>query len=227
MSMNTNVKLRRLLTVADIQNQHIERIPFEGKWYDAFKQPQDRGFWLVYGVSTSGKSSFVMQLAKELANYYKVLYNLLEEELDDSDYIDRTELFQMQDVKKNFFTQKFTPEELDAYLQRKQSAKVVIIDSAPYFFEDWEQYKAFKAKWAKNKIIIIVGQAEGTKLNSELQKKINFDAKMKIFVSGFKAVNKGRTFGPTREYIVWQEGYESLYGRGESEGGEEPSQVFN
>lgn len=207
-----NTKLKRLLTVADIQNQSVSRIPFEGKWYEAFKRPQDRGFWFVYGVSTSGKSSFMMQLAKELARYYKVLYNLLEEEPDDTDYIERTERFQMQDIGRNFFTQRFTIDELNQYLSRKQSAKVVIIDSAPYFFENWEQYWDFKKKWARSKIIIIVGHAEGSKPTTDLQKRINFDAKMKISIAGFKATNKGRTFGTTNEYIIWDEGYQRLHG---------------
>ena len=37
------------------------------------------GVWLIWGKSGSGKSSFVMQLCKELCRHYKGIYNSLEE----------------------------------------------------------------------------------------------------------------------------------------------------
>ena len=59
--------MKKALTVANILNQKVERIEFDGEWYQAFKQPQNKGVWFIWGSSGGGKSYFVMQLAKELA----------------------------------------------------------------------------------------------------------------------------------------------------------------
>lgn len=206
-------KIKKALTVPNIQSQKIERIPFEGKWYDAFKRPQNRGVWFVYGGSGSGKSTFVMMLSKMLATFYKTFYNLLEEETDDSDFIDRTLLIGMQDVKDSFTAGRYNLKELDVFLSRRGSPKVIIIDSCPYIFKKWDEYLEFKRKWATKKIIIIVGHAEGKNPRTDLQKDIMYDAKMKLFISGYLVSNKGRTIGPNGgEFIIYEQGYNKLRG---------------
>ncbi len=207
------MKIKRSLTVSNILNQKIERIPFEGEWYEAFKQPQSRGFWFIYGGSGSGKSTFAMQLSKELAKTYNTLYNLLEEEPDDSDFVERVELCKMQDVKNKFHVQNLNLEELNFLLERRNSPQVVIIDSAPYFFVNFSEYRAFKQKWATKKLVILTGHAIGKNPATEMERRIKYDAKMKVFISGYLATNQGRTIGPNGgRYIVWDEGYNALYG---------------
>jgi archaellum biogenesis ATPase FlaH len=217
MQLNMEVKkrkLKRVLTVANLVNQNIDRIPFTGDFLSAFGEPQNRGVWFLYGNSGSGKSTMVMLLAKELAKFYKTLYNTMEEETDDSDFIDRVALVQMQDVKKNFHVQQYDINELNEYLERRDSDRVVIIDSATYFFKNKAEYFSFKRKWATKKIIIITGHAEGKNLRSELEKDIMYNAKMKVFVSGYLATNKGRTFGATNQFVIWKAGYDKLRGEG-------------
>lgn len=208
------IKLKKVLTVANIQNQSVTRLDWGGEFLNAFGRPQDRGLWFVWGGSGSGKSSFVMQLAKAMSCMFPTLYNLLEEEPDDSDYIDRTKLFNMQDVKHNFHTANYTTlEELDAYCEKRNSKKVIIIDSIVYLTKDWEAWFAFKKKWEKKKILIVVGHAKGKNPKTEFEDKIMFDAKMKIFITGYLAICKGRTIGKNGgKYIVYQEGYEKLRG---------------
>ena len=208
------IKLKKVLTVANIQNQSITRLDWSGEFLNAFGRPQDRGLWFVWGDSGSGKSSFVMQLAKAMSCMFPTLYNLLEEEPDDSDYIDRTKLFNMQDVKDNFHTANYTTlKELDAYCEKRNSKKVIIIDSIVYLTKDWDAWFAFKKKWEKKKILIVVGHAKGKNPKTEFEDKIMFDAKMKIFITGYLAICKGRTIGKNGgKYIVFQEGYEKLRG---------------
>ena len=205
--------LPKALTVANIINQTISRILFTGLWYQAFKCPQNKGVWFIWGGSGSGKSTFILMLAKALAQLgLKVFLNLCEEETDDSDFIDRMAMLQMNEVSENFVAQSYNYADMVAYLKRKASPKVVIIDSATYFFETFEQYKAFKAMF-KNKIIIITGHARGMNPKFEIEDRIMYDAKMKIFVQGYLALCKGRTIGPNGgRYIIYQDGYDSLHG---------------
>ncbi len=205
--------LLKALTVANIINQRVTRILFTDKWFQAFKQPQDRGVWFVWGGTGSGKSSFIMQLAKAIALLgFKVFYNSLEEETDDDEFIERVDINDMNDVSEHFTARTFEYKDCIAFLQKRDSAKVVIIDSATYFFENFEQYQEFK-KLFKNKIIIITGHARGNNPKTELEDRIKFDAKMKIFVNAYLALCKGRTIGPNGErYIIWQTGYELANG---------------
>lgn len=208
-------KIKKALTVANILNQKIERIPFEEgtPWYEAYKQPQNRGVWFLWGGSGSGKSTKAMMTAKELAKNEKTLYATQEEETDDSDFVDRIEFLKMQDVAKKFHAQNYSLTELDKVLDRRGSAHVVIIDSAPYFFKNWDEYYRFKKKWANKKLIIIIGHADGKNPSTELQKRIMYDAKMKIFIEGYQAICKGRTIGPNGgRFIIWKEGFEKLHG---------------
>lgn len=206
--------MKKALTVANIQNQSIKKIPFIGKWLEAFGNPQNRGLWFVWGGSGSGKSTFLMMLAKALALLgYNVLYNLLEEETDDLDYIERTKLVGMQDVKDTFLTASYSLADLDAYLSKRNSPDVIIIDSLPYLTKNFDEWMEFKTKWAKKKILIVSGHAKGKNPSTEMQERVMFDAKMKIFVTAYLAVCKGRTIGKNGgRFIIWDEGYEKLRG---------------
>lgn len=206
------IKLKKVLTVANVQNQKIERIPFEGDWYQAFKRPQNKGVWFIWGSSGGGKSTFLMMLAKEFAKTEKVFYNLLEEETDDSDYIERTELCNMNEVEGNFHTQTYNFKQLKAYLDKKGSPNVVIIDSLPYLKISFEEYMELKKRY-RNKIIIFSGHAQGKNPRTTIEESVMYDAKMKIFVSGYAAYCKGRTIGPNGgTFIIWKEGFEKLQG---------------
>ncbi|MCP1997273.1 bifunctional adenosylcobinamide kinase/adenosylcobinamide-phosphate guanylyltransferase [Flavobacterium sp. HSC-61S13] len=209
------MKRKRALTVANILATKIERIVFKGRFYDVFDHPQKKGRWLVWGLSSSGKSSFVMQLAKEFSETEKTLLVTLEEAVDDENLQDRLRLFQMQDVKKNFSIVDDNLEELSERLRKRNSPQVVVIDSAVYFFLEYtfSDYLKFTREF-KNKTIIFTAHANGQWPKSELEMKIMYDATQKVLVSGYLATNKGRKYGPhSTQYVVWQKGYEDLHGR--------------
>ncbi len=205
---------KRKLSVSNIISQRVNRIPFTGDFYQAFGNPQDRGVWFVYGNSASGKSTFLMMLAKEFARLkYGVLYNLLEEDPDDSDYIDRVKRLNMFDVKERFHTiQIRNIKRLTAFLKKRRNAKVIIIDSLVYQKISFDEYLEFKRQF-RNKILIFVGHGKGAAPRTKIEEDVMYDAKMKIYVSGYEAVCKGRTIGPNGgSFIIWKEGYEQLHG---------------
>ncbi len=212
-------KLPRVLTVANVLNQNISHVPFEGEFQAAFGEPQDRGVWFVWGSSGSGKSSFLMQLAKAFSRHYDTHYNLLEEEIDDAEYIERLQLFAMHEVADNFHTQGFNYEQLYEFMQRRRSPKVIFIDSLRYLTRDFGEYMALKRMAVeRDKILICSGFAKGKDPRSEFEYQVMHDAKMKIFVSGYAAYCKGRTIGPNGGlFIIYKQGYEKLQGAGATE----------
>ena len=58
---------------------NIPSFPFTDEWEAAFGTPDRTGTWIIWGDSGNGKSSFVMQLAKYLCQFDKVIYDSLEE----------------------------------------------------------------------------------------------------------------------------------------------------
>jgi len=165
-----------------------------------FSTPQDKGVWLIWGASGSGKSSFVMQLVAEFARTYKVIYNSLEEEPDDDDFFLRMERCGIDSVRGNFHAVKDNYDELVQRLRKKQSAKVVVIDSATYFFKGrnaFQDYLTLVRKLFPKKIFII---------------DIMHDANMKVRTDAYGAYNKGRKYGRKNPYVIWEERYEELQG---------------
>ncbi|MES2238894.1 MAG: hypothetical protein V4497_01415 [Bacteroidota bacterium] len=208
--------IKKALTVANVFNQTVTLIEFSeyaNDLYQAFGNPQDKGIWFAWGGSGSGKSSLLLDLTKAFCKKFKAIHNELEEDLDDVDFLNRLKFKNMQDVKDNFLMAQYDYDQMCTYLDRRESPKVVIINSAIYFFKDLQQYYEFAKKYRRKKIIIISGMANGNHPYSELEKKIMYDANKKIFCSGYFASCKGRTIGPNGgTYIIWKEGYEKLRG---------------
>lgn len=208
-------KLKRALTVSNVLSVIVSVIKFTGRFFDVFGNPQKKGRWFIWGDSSSGKSSFIMQLIKEFAKTEKTILVSREEDLDDENLQDRLKLFQMQDVAKNFSLVDDTFEQLIERLERRNSAQVVVIDSVAYFFMGYtfEDYLNFRKRF-KDKTLVFVGHAKGQNPKTEFEDRIKFDATQKVVVSGYLATNKGRKYGPNAtQYVVWEKGYQDLHGQ--------------
>ena len=209
----TPKKLKRVLTVNNLQNQKIKRVPFTGQMQEAFGNPQENRVWFCYGESGSGKSSFAMTLAKAYAEHYKTFYNPLEEGTGDSNFIERTKILNMHEVKDKFHVQMYNYDNLMEYLAQRNSPAVVVIDSALYCFKNYKEYYEMCRVKFPNKTFIITGHAQGKKPKTTLEIDIEFDANQKVFCSGYLAQCKGRTIGINGgKYIIWKEGYEKVRG---------------
>ena len=103
----TKIKLKKALTVANIVNQKVTLIDFSEyapDLYQAFGNPQNKGVWLVWGGSGSGKSSLLLDITKAFCRNLKAVHNELEEDLDDDDYIKRSQMKKMHDVEGRFLS---------------------------------------------------------------------------------------------------------------------------
>ena len=103
-------------------------------------------------------------------------------------------------------------EELDKRLSRKKSPDTVVIDSYQYTGMSFEDYLAFKRRH-RNKLIVIISQADGTRPKGRTAGRVMFDASLKIWVEGYRAMSKGRFFGEKGYYTIWAERAEEYWAK--------------
>lgn len=196
----------RAYSPKQVQSMNIPSFPFEGEWEKAFGHPDRTGTWIIWGNSGNGKSSFVMQLAKYLYRFAKVAYDSLEESTGLS-LKNSLVRHKMEEVNRRFvILDRESMEELSERLSKRRSPEIVIIDSFQYSGLTYATYKAMKEKHA-NKLLIFISHAEGMNPEGRAAKKVAYDADVKIFVQGFRAMCKGRFItAPGNYYTIWEEG---------------------
>ena len=201
----------------------IPSFPFTGAWEASLGRPAKSGTWLVWGHSGNGKSSFVMQLAKYLCKFEKVIYDSLEESTGLS--VQKSlRRHGMADVARRFVILDREPMAmLSERLKRKKSPRVVIIDSFQYSGLTYNGYKQLKEAHP-SKLFIFISHAEGTRPEGRAAKKVEYDADIKIFVEGFKASCKSRYMDqPGVPFVIWEEGA-IKYALGDPDEGKEVSE---
>lgn len=199
-------RLPRALSPQDLFRMNIKTIGWGGEWKQVLGDPARTGVWIMWGGSGSGKTSFALQLSKELTKYGKVAYNSLEQgaSLSMREALERHELGSVR--RGSFLLLSEDLETLSKRLSKRQSPDFVIIDSIQYTGLDYRGYKRFKEAHP-NKLIIFVSHAEGIQPEGRTAKKVTYDAEMKIFVEGYRAISKGRFVSEIGAfYTVWPEG---------------------
>ncbi len=209
--MIESTTLQRASSINEILNMNYKTIPFSGEFFEAFSQPEAVGVWFIAGGSTNGKSSFVMQLARELCLLGMTgIYNSLEEakSLTLRENIERCN---MADVGNRLKFVCESMEDISARLLKKRSVDYVIIDSFQYAQISYKQYIAFKQKHP-NKLLIFISHAEGKVPVGRAARSVQFDASLKIWIEGFRAISKGRFIGKKGYYTIWQDGADKYWG---------------
>lgn len=203
--------MKRGMTPAELDAIKFDCFDFSGEWFEAFDKPETTGVWFICGNSSNGKTSVTLKLVKYLTTFgKKVVYNSLEE--------GRRKTMQnaFRKANMNEVTGKVTMvqesiEDSTERLIKRYSADVLVIDSLQYAGLTWSKYLAFKRRH-KNKLIIIISQAEGKAAKGKLAKDIQFDADLKIWVEGHRAISKGRYIGTKGYYTNWIEGAAKYWG---------------
>lgn len=200
------MKLRRAYSPTDIMNMKIPSLPFTGDWEASLGRPAKTGTWIIWGPSGNGKTSFVMQLAKYLCRFDRVIYDSLEEGTGLS--VQKSmRRHGMQEVSHRFMVLDREPvDQLSERLARRKSPGIVIIDSLQYSGLTYNGYKQLKERF-RNKLLIFVSHAQGMHPEGRVGSKIEYDADIKIMVEGFRASCKSRFMdAPGVPYTVWEEG---------------------
>ena len=172
----------------------------------AFGLPTVNETWLIHGQSGSGKSSFVMQLARKLTEYGTVLFMSYEEGVGQS-FQKRIARFKMNEVQGRFrIATADTIEELTARLKCKKSPKFVIIDSFQAAGWEYPETEALIKNFPR-KCFIFVSQEHKGQPMGKAAIRLKFFAGVKVRVCGYKAYCQGRFIpAPGAYYPVWPEG---------------------
>ena len=180
-------------------------IPWGDKWKEPFGEPVVNDTWFVMGPSAAGKSSFVMQLSKELCKYGKVLYVSYEEGVNKS-FQDRLRFFHMQEENSQFQVVTDTREELIERLKKQRSARYVVVDS--FQVANWTYEEAYElVQKFKHKSFIFISQEYKGQPMGKAAVRLRYLAGVKIRVAGFRAYCQGRYAPDAGNYFtVWEEG---------------------
>lgn len=201
----------RALTVKEVLNKKRQTFPFDGKWADAFGQPERTGVWFIWGRSGNGKTSFVMQLIAELCKYDRVAFDSMEEG-DSLSMRQKLVRHGLSKVGSRFHLLNAEPmTELKERLARRKSYNIIVIDSFQYTQMSYRDYIQFKEQ-NKDKLIVFISHAKGSLPRGSAAEGVMYDATLKIWVEGFKAFSKGRFIGPTGEFTIWDEGAARYWG---------------
>ena len=203
------MKIKKAVTVKEITQKKFIDLKLSPIFRSLLGEPERSGVWIIWGESYNGKTSFCLQLAKELSRFGKVFYNTLEEGARKSmqKAIIQTN---MQEVQRSFLLgNRESIEELKVRLRRKKSPDIIFIDSLQYTGMTRLQYKKLKEEFP-NKLFIFVSHAEGKKPYGSLAGFVKYDADIKIRVEGYKAMCLSRLGGDKNPYIIWAEGAASF-----------------
>lgn len=200
------MSIKRAYSPRDIKAKNYRTLPWEGRWKAAFGNPTMTDSWFVCGPSANGKSSFVMQLAKELCNYGLVLYLSYEEGISQS-FKTRLLLFGLDKEQSRFrVVVSDTLEELKARLKRPKSPKFVIVDSYQKTYWTFEQAVSLINEFPRKCFIFISQEYKGQPMGKPAMR-LRYEAGVKVRVNAFKAVCQGRfTTDPGSDFVVWEDG---------------------
>jgi len=199
------------MTVREVLSAKKETIPFSKRFSDAFGNPEKQGVWFIWGNSGNGKSSFTMQLCKELTKYGKVAYNSLEEG-DSLSMVNMLARYSMNECGRNFV---LVPGEnmvdFSDRMSRHKSPDFYVIDSLQYTGMKYREYISFKEQH-RDKLVIFISHADGKNPAGRSARSIMYDSSLKIFIEGYRAFSKGRFFGPTAQLDIWSEKAKDYWG---------------
>jgi len=184
----------------------FDRIEFGGEWKKAFGEPEKGGIWYVGGRPGNGKTSFVVQLIKVLAQLgMRVRFYNLEEQAsitmqETIRRVDLTEEARKITVISYMVDYKDIRQDLD-----NARTNAVVIDTIQKAGITKLQVEELRRDYPDVLIIFVShvlpsGMPEKAPANQAYR-----EASLKIFVDRFRAISQGRYFGEIGYYTIWKE----------------------
>jgi predicted ATP-dependent serine protease len=202
--------MKRALSIENLYSQKFKTFEFDGEWLSLVGKPEISGSWLIWGNSSNGKTVFAAKLAKYMSNFGRVIYDSLEEGVSVS--LKRAfEIAGIIDTDRIITLDKEPVSELLERLRKRKSPNIIIIDSFQYSGLTKESYKSILREFT-NKLFIFISHAEGKQPSGRTARTVRYDAHVKIWIEGFKAIAKSRYGGDT-PLVIWEKGAEIYWNR--------------
>lgn len=205
-------RIKRALSITDIYNMKFKDLILSEHWKALLGEPEASGVWIMWGHSGNGKTSFALQLAKELTKTGKVIYDTLEEGARKS--------FQMA-VKRTHlkgYTRKIIVlnrepiDELLTRMEQQKAPKIAFVDSFQYAGLSKNEYKQVKERALTAGILLIfISHAKGKHPEGRPAEFVRYDADVKIHIEGYVATAVSR-YGGGQPYHIWPEKVKELQG---------------
>jgi len=186
--------MKKALSVDNILNAKFNVMPFDGKWHDAFGNPERTGCITIFGASKNGKTDFAMQFSKYLTKFGRVLYFSVEEGLSKTiqTAIERNK---MKEVGSRFvLTGRETLDELKERLRKHRSPDFVVVDSVQFLELKFSEYKLLKSEFP-HKLFIYISHEKNKHPDGSAAMKIYRDSNAVCRVEGFRAFPTSRYGG--------------------------------
>ncbi len=198
--------MKRVFSPKEIAAKKWVTLPWSEGWSQPFGFPAENASWFVSGAPASGKSSFVMQLAKEFCKYGPVLYLSYEEKVNQS-FQRRMRYLGMSEVQGRFrVATNDTYEEVVERLQKPKSPKFIIVDSFQRSGWSYEQCEKLTEEFQRKCFVFVSMEWKGQPMGKPAGR-LRYLADMKVRVMGYKAYCQGRSIGEAGSYyVVWEEG---------------------
>ena len=201
--------INRALSVDNLLKSSFKEAVFTGEWADLLREPELAGSWIIWGGSGSGKTNFAMQLAKELCQFGKVLYNSIEEGKSKSLKM-AVQRQNMKEVARRFTALNKEPmSELIKRLEKRKSPSIVFIDSIQYAQITLTDYIDLRKKFPK-KLFVWISHEDGKEPDGKLAKKVLYDSDIKIRIEGFRAFATSR-FESGLYYTIYEKGAQGYW----------------
>lgn len=199
------LRLKKTVSPAKFSIMTFKTLPFEGIYKEMFGEPEDNFSMIIYGESGSGKTEIEVIIAKEMTKYGKVYFNSNEQGVSKSlqDSFVRNNVHDISGMLQ--LVDKEDIESMIIRLKRKQSAKIVLIDSVQHSKLTYERWKEIRAMFPK-KIFILISHSEGRRPAGAAAKAIEYDVDIKCHVKNFIIYTRSR-FGGGKPYVIYPDGY--------------------
>ena len=179
--------IQKAYSYTDIAKRNFKMLELEGEWKQHLGNMERSGSVLVLGDSGDGKTTYALQMTKAIAPNERVLYNSAEEGIRAS-FKRSLMLNNMKAVATRFKYVKEGYDELFERLKMKRQPKVVIIDSAQYFFRGKSIKDYFELiETYYDTLFIFISHIKKGMPKGAVANEIYWDCQNRILVSDFKA----------------------------------------
>lgn len=179
----------RIMNIHTLAQRTFHTLAFEGSWKELMGEPERNFTTIIYGGSTSSKSTFALQFADMLAlKYGKVFYNSHEEGLN-ATLRDRAAFVGIRS-KRLFVGDRIG---FDSMVERirKNHYRFVFIDSVQFMGFTYAQFKELVSMYPKKSFIIV---SQGSSEKQSGAEDIRFATDIKMWFKGDGSVHCSSRF---------------------------------